>query len=317
MINIYKHKKNQQKTTRRPVPINNVQTKSHKRFVIGKIGQLFCRKKPITTIRTGNYSKNNRRDNGFWGLFASAVLIWIFLMMFKPQMVSVASSISLFQIDEIEILGCQMLDEAQISALADIKYHTSMLAVDITKVEQRIAQQAWIKEVNIAKVWPGKIVINIDEYSPEAIVVDQLSDNKYYMNRNGVVFSRVLPGYDMDFPFITGITVENGQKISAKFNDVIEFIKYAKKNNPSLPIQNISELHIDSARRLVVFLADVSFPIYFGHGDIKQKYKRVSEMMRVLYRMDRRDKILSNILEIKVDYQADKILVVQKDSVIG
>ena len=87
-----------------------------------------------------------------------------------------------------------------------------------------------------------------------------------YLDSRGGIIAAVNPSQELDFPVITGlekfqfnsVTSEN---IPEPLQDVYALLKLANRNNPILPEQNISEIHLAENGELVLYLLDKPFPI--------------------------------------------------------
>jgi len=82
------------------------------------------------------------------------------------------------------------------------------------------------------------------------------------MNRDGKVFIRVGAGMDIDLPVITGLErVKEEERRRQALTDILGFLRQTQKNNPNLPMQAVSEMHVNDIGELVIFL--VEYPSYF------------------------------------------------------
>jgi hypothetical protein len=84
----------------------------------------------------------------------------------------------------------------------------------------------------------------------------------------------------------------------------LKFLHLAARGNAILPVQAISEIHVD-ADGLVVYLVDRPFPIYVGTERIQTKYYRLVKILERLYKK----KKIAEIKEIRMDYTENKVLV--------
>jgi len=125
----------------------------------------------------------------------------------------------------------------------------------------------------------------------------------------------VRPGADVDFPVVTGLAEIGDQGLKSKaLAEVLTFLDKVRSNDPHLPAQSVSELHITKAGEMVVFLVEYPFPIFFGNGNTKQKYSRLIQVLRALYKKQNSKELLSQIEYIQMDYLNDKVLVVESGS---
>ena len=64
----------------------------------------------------------------------------------------------------------------------------------------------------------------------------------------------------------------------------------------------------------MVYLVDYPFPIFFGSGNTKQKYARLVQVLKALYKKEKGEDLISEIEYIQMDYLQNKVLVAQTGS---
>ena len=65
-------------------------------------------------------------------------------------------------------------------------------------------------------------------------------------------------------------------------------------------------MHLDAKEGLIIYLADRTFPIYFGRDRLQTKFYRLIRVLDQLYSR----KQVDTVKEIRMDYADDKVLVV-------
>ncbi len=222
----------------------------------------------------------------------------------------------IFRITSVTIRGNRMTKQHQIYEIADLKNKTSMLHLDIDKIASNIAQQPWIDKVEIKRDWPSSVIINVTEHRPLALVNTGAQDRQrlFYVDQSGTLFAPVMTARDIDFPVITGsphhLQVQNHEITKATpAKEALELLRLARKS-VVLPVQSISEIHIDEKEELILYLVDRPFPIYLGRDGMKKKFRRLITIIQDLYRK----KEFEKIAEIRMDYGENKILVAKTDS---
>ena len=210
-----------------------------------------------------------------------------------------------FQVTSLKIEGCNRTSKKLILDLSGLDIHANLLAVNVKKVEARISSHEWIESVNVDRQWPNRLVIEVVERMPVAIL--NLPEGLYYLDRNGIAFARVIPPEDMDFPVITGLDSEwrsHGKQNSALY-EALHFIRYANRGSSILPKQNISEIHLTQEGNAILYLVERPFPIYLGQGNTYTLYSRLAKVLYNLYKR----KEFSETAYIRMDYMEDKVLV--------
>jgi len=219
-----------------------------------------------------------------------------------------------FQITAVKIHGNRMTSKEQISALSRVDIHTNLLAVNVTQVESVLESHPWIAKAKVVRDWPNRLLIILQEKNPVALL--NRETGLFYLDNRGGIIAAVNPSQELDFPVITGLekfhfnSVPSGN-IPEPFPDIYELLKLANRNNPILPEQNISEIHIAENEELVLYLLDRPFPIYMGRdGEISTRYNRLVKVLKDLYKTQE----FSEVSYIRLDYEKDKILVGKLES---
>jgi len=227
-------------------------------------------------------------------------------------LVRAVADMKLFKIREISITGCRTTTPALIRDLAGIRYQASLLALNPDHIEAILRIHPWIAAAEVKRDWPDVLVVAIKEYAPEALLVREVSGGAqfFYLDRNGTAFAPVEPGGEMDFPVITGLAgKEEAEVLREATNEALALLKLVKQNNPNLPLQNLSEIHVDREAGMTVYLADYPFPIYFGVGEIRTKYSRLKRVLEVLYKEAGQGMTIADVAYIRMDYLENKVLV--------
>ncbi len=256
------------------------------------------------------------REKSQWQPIKTIILLGVvlsggFLLLIGP-MQKLYGNMKYFRIHEIEISGCVMTNPAALRKYADISYEMNMLMVDPKDLQNRLEGHPWIATASIRRIWPDALSISINEYRPQALIVQEGKDGFEYLDKKGTVFAAVTPGQEMDFPVITGLDAfDTDAEKEELMKAATSFLKLASRNNPNLPAQNVSEIHFSSEGELILYLVEHPFPIYFGKGEIKRKYYQLRKVLEVLYRKKKGKAKIDKVAYIRMDYQKNKVLVAQ------
>lgn len=224
------------------------------------------------------------------------------------------SRIEYFHIKDIVIEGQHVLTEQDIKKVSGVDYTTSILTLDEQQIARFIEDMAWVERAEVKANFPDKLIISIREHKPKALIA--LGDDKvrdlYYISGKGMPFSKIRPEDGLDYPVVTGLqSMEEIQSADELKNDIFTFLKQVGRNDPRLPIQGISEIHVTEDHQLVVYLVDHGFPIYMGKGDMYSKYWDLLKVLGVLYKKHQKE--FEKVSSIKMDYYGDRALVSLED----
>jgi len=219
-----------------------------------------------------------------------------------------------FQITAVKIDGNRMTTKEQIAALSRVDIHSNLLAINVVQVQALLESHPWIAKAEVLRDWPNRLMIRLKEKNPVALL--NRESGLFFLDSKGLLIAAASSSQELDFPVITGLenfpfdTTRSAQA-PAPLLDVLDLLKLANRNNPILPEQSISEVHIGDKGDLILYLLDRPFPIYLGSdGKISTRYYRLVKVLRDLYRT----REFSEIAYIRLDYQKDTILVGKHDT---
>ncbi|MEW6594664.1 MAG: FtsQ-type POTRA domain-containing protein [Thermodesulfobacteriota bacterium] len=216
-----------------------------------------------------------------------------------------------FQVTAIRIQGSQRVTKNQILELSGVDIHTNLLALDLDEVKARVESHEWVESADVDRNWPNRLQITIRERVPVALV--SFREGLFYLDRQGIAFAKVLPPEDLDYPVITGLSREQWppQISGSALGEALQFIRLAGRGSTVLPGQSISEIHLEPAGSLILFLVDRPFPIFLGKGEVATKYHRLARVLNRLYKGNE----FAVTAYIRMDYLPDKVLVGLADAV--
>jgi cell division septal protein FtsQ len=223
-----------------------------------------------------------------------------------------------FVVRRVVVQGNRISHEAQIRTLAAVQHGDQLFSVIPKDVEGRVRQHPWIGKVQVERVWPETVTIRVYEHRPLAMInFEEGQQGLYYFGYDETVFAPVEPLQDIDYPVITGVPLadEKGEFSDLDLrNDEITkdaraFLRVAAKGHPILPLQSISEVHVDNEKGIIVYLVEHPFPIYIGYGNVEKRYYQLVKLFERLYRK----KKIEGIKEIRMDYHEGRILVAKSE----
>ena len=107
-----------------------------------------------------------------------------------------------FLLNQIKIKGSE---KSNISLIKEeiYNYSTDLLSLDLQQIKEIIEQEPWIKRVNIKKVYPSTLILDIIENDPYAILKD---NGKYYLiDIDGTIITEKNKDYELEnFIIISG-----------------------------------------------------------------------------------------------------------------
>lgn len=226
--------------------------------------------------------------------------------------------IDYFKITSIQVRGCVNSSADQVRSTSGVQISSSLMSVDLQGVAAAVKKDnSWVRDVSVSRQWPDTLVLQVGEYEPYALIAVGAEDRTklHYLDRSGIPFAKASYGMDLDFPVITGLEEQpDEQRRAGYLEQPLHLLRLIGANNPNLPIQSISEIHIDDQEGLVIYLVEYPFPIFFGEGDIRQKYVRLRKVLEMLYKPRKTGMDIGRVAYIRMDYLEDKVIVGYSES---
>ncbi|HEY5673018.1 MAG TPA: cell division protein FtsQ/DivIB [Malonomonas sp.] len=184
----------------------------------------------------------------------------------------------MFRIDQIAVNGGQKLSEQQLIDLSDITAGQNTFELDLDLIGRKIAENSWVKEARVERIFPREVVISVVERTPVAIInLGYL----YYLDRDGVVF-KVLDAADkLDFPIITGFDYQKVEQrdpqVAADLQRIVALLADLQ-GRELFSLDQISEIHRNPSGSLALFTLDAGVKIRLGREDFARKIDRLERI---------------------------------------
>jgi cell division septal protein FtsQ len=298
--------------------------------VPGKNGQYQQKNKRFTRLKqrlsfnqrnpSEGYNKPSKGKKWFARLGGAAFLTGLFLLLGMmgsgEKMLNGLKSLAYFRVTEINFTGCDIVPEERLRDAAGIVLHqTSLIGLNNSQIEKVLSSVPWIAKAEVKRNWPSTVEISVLESIPVALlqIKDSAGTQFHYIDRKGMTLLPATPGSDMDFPVITGLSEIVDPEVKGNaFQEALLLLKKIRGNDPHLPAESLSEIHVDRAGEMVVYMVEYPFPIFFGNGNTKRKYARLVQVLKVLFKKQKGKELISQVEYIQMDYLNDKVLVAQR-----
>jgi cell division protein FtsQ len=236
------------------------------------------------------YRKSNRRRGAgpwrrrFWsfGAALTACLLLAALYHWGGEVRGAARVVRTFVLDseyfsvrEIQVRGGDRVRGTDLVALAGLKHGMNIWAIDLAAIEKVFAKHPWVRRVLVRREFPRRVVIEIEERSPKAIVaMGQL----YYVDSDGLVFTTVGNGDKVDLPLITGLRQE---QLSVRDPALRHRLKEALRLGDlmALDAHKLSEIHFAAPQRVVLYTSAYPMALHMGWGNWEDKLRRVRRVL--------------------------------------
>lgn len=166
----------------------------------------------------------------------------------------------------------------------------NLAQIDVKQIQSSLLQISQIKSANVAKIYPDKILIEIEEYTPSARVAIAQNNRvrEYLISKEGVFFSPICIKKDdiADLPWLTGIPIASkGTKfINYPLVSNVDFLikearKALPKNFATWRTINVSKLSSVTLPIMIVSTSE-NVKIVFHAENIKFQLEKLEYILR-------------------------------------
>ena len=181
-----------------------------------------------------------------------------------------------FRVREVEVEGGRKISKETLLSLTVIDGMPNLFSVKLKEVVKRLESHPWIEQVRVMKVFPHKILIQIEEKKPMAII--QLEE-LYYIDTKGEIFSPVGDRDEYNYPYLTGLTrrVLEKDPVEAKYliAKALEILRIAGQEKLP-PLEEISEIHMEKVYGIDCITKAEGVEVKMGWDDFGEKLQRLS-----------------------------------------
>ena len=180
-----------------------------------------------------------------------------------------------FSVREIRVRGGDRVSGNVIVGVAGLRQGMNIWQIDPAAIEKKIAKLPWVRRVLVRRDFPRRITIDVEERIPRAIVALR---RLYYVDSYGEVFKEVDGGDNMNFPMLTGLSIE---KLTAPDQTMRERIQEAMRLGELMTERSISlsEIRFEAPDRLVVYPTRHPIALRMGWGDWDKKLLRLERLL--------------------------------------
>ncbi len=182
---------------------------------------------------------------------------------------------SYFRVREVEVDGSRKVPKETLLSLTVMEGMPNLFSVKLREFVKRLESHPWIEQVRVRKVFPNKIVIQVVERKPMAII--QLEE-LYYVDTQGEIFTRVGDRDEYNYPYVTGLTRRafDRDPVEAKrlIDKALELLRIVNQGKTSA-LGEISEIHMEKAFGIHCFTKAEGVEVKMGWEDFEEKARRL------------------------------------------
>ncbi len=183
-----------------------------------------------------------------------------------------------FAVQEVVVRDHHRLPADEIRAAAGVTTGMSIWDVDAEAAETRLAGHRWIRSARVRRELPRRVVIQVREERPLAIVALDGGKGEFYVSPRGRLFAPVGAGDSRDLPYVTGLAAADlteGATFGARaLHQALACVRQSKE-------LAISEVHVDHTRGLTLLPMRPAVPIEIGWNGFAAKLARLPRVLRL------------------------------------
>lgn len=204
----------------------------------------------------------------------SIVLLIIFAIIFT-------FTTPIFSITDIKVEGNNKISSDTIISLSGLKKGENIFSFN-SKVEQKIKENNYINDVNISRILPGTVLINIKER--EILHQIKLINSYAYIDKNGNILE--ISSVKAEVPVSVGFDFTENELINKKrievkdleiLNDIFKILESAK----TIDIEKIiTEINIENKENYYLYIESENKKIYIGDAqNLTNKMLYIKKML--------------------------------------
>lgn len=200
------------------------------------------------------------------GLLGS-VALGVSLTFFPPSFLRVKEVVLLNQPKHVS--------EFDLIRLSGIKKEISLLTLRLSRVRKQILRFPWIREVELSKRFPGRLLIEVQEQISVALLE---LESLYLVNAEGVVFKKLEAGDPKDLPILTGLKTED---LRTQLVPLIALLQHFDQSE-SIRTLGISEIHRSAQGEISIFTKEPCIRVELGDAEWMDRLDRLALAWKVI-----------------------------------
>ncbi|MCK9274905.1 MAG: FtsQ-type POTRA domain-containing protein [Syntrophales bacterium] len=181
---------------------------------------------------------------------------------------------SYFQLKETAVRGGMRISEETILKLAGVEPSMNILTANLEKMASGIRTNPWVKDAEVGRELPNRLVIEVTERIPAAII--RRDKGFYLVDREGTIFKNLVKSDGVDLSLLTGMCSEgivNFDLLRGAL-DLLDFISRCGAYSAG----KISEINGNSIYGYTIYTTDRCL-IKLGFGDYEKKFRRLKKVL--------------------------------------
>ncbi len=184
----------------------------------------------------------------------------------------------MFRVEQITAEGGRQLSNEQLVALSDIRPGLNTFGLDLELIGRKIAENPWVREAQVERIFPRRIVIRIVERQPLAIInLGYL----YYLDSHGEIFKVLDADDQLDYPVVSGFDYQKLQdrdwQSASDLQRIVGLINDLQQRN-GFNLEQVSEIQRLDGGSFDLYTLEGGVKIRLGRKNHRQKLDRLERI---------------------------------------
>lgn len=211
----------------------------------------------------------------FLGRFGTVVLLAAFMISVFVH----AFSSDKFNLRNIRINGCKQLDAEQLREVIHREFPANLLQIDLQQVKQRLEKETWAKQVELRRILPSDLIIDITERIPTVTL--EMNGELMVADEEGILLGKYDPQLGkLDVPVFKGILGDEPETYqlyqeenAARIRQGMLMLSEIASGSPQYS-KIISEVDISDRNNLKFLLVDDTAEVYIGNKNYLERFQK-------------------------------------------
>ena len=202
-----------------------------------------------------------------------------------------------FSIRAVTLSGNRRAATDELVRASGLQPGNNLFTADLESAERAMAQQPWVKSVELHRRLPATVQIRVTEREPAMIVE---LDRLYFADADGALFKRALGGDDLDLPVVSGVSrvqfQEHRELVEAQLRAVAGVIELYRARGLESRYR-LEEIAVDDEDGLTLQLAPTQRrtelqTVKLGAGAPEEKLEKLAALWDELSRRNMRAEVI-------------------------
>jgi cell division septal protein FtsQ len=189
-----------------------------------------------------------------------------------------AQTANILALRNISVEGCRHSDPAGMEAIVRKTSQANILRIDLRKLRARLEQEPWIRRVELRRVLPATLEIQVQERAPS--VIAEIGGELQLLDNEGIILDRCEPKYGkLDVPVFSGLRGDDvaAYKVlqdenSSRVRLGIQVLTELAAGSPDYT-RAISEIDLSDTGNVKVLLVDDTADVILGDRDFLKRFQ--------------------------------------------